>query len=153
MIKLDVIDIKIINFLQKNARMQIKDIAKEVFLSSPAVSSRIERLEKTGVIKGYHATIDMVKMNYYITAFIDVVIPPEKKEQFSVYVENVKNVVECNFVTGEFSMHLKTVFHTTQELDTFVMELQKFGPTRTQIVFSSNIEPRGVQFTEKNKNV
>ncbi len=149
MIKLDLIDIKIINFLQKNARMQIKDIAKEVYLSSPAVSTRIERLENAGIIKGYHAVVDMVKMDYYITAFIDVVTPPDKKEAFNEYVDKVKNVVECNFVTGEFSMHLKTVFHTTQDLDEFVMELQKFGPTRTQIVFSSNIEPRGVQFTEK----
>ncbi len=147
--KLDLIDIKIINFLQKNARMQIKDIAKEVYLSSPAVSTRIEKLEKWGIIKGYHASIDMVKMNYYITAFIDVVIPPEKKEDFYTYIEKVKNVVECNFVTGEFSMHLKTVFHTTQDLDEFVMQLQKFGPTRTQIVFSTNIEPRSVQFSEK----
>lgn len=149
MVKLDLIDIKIINFLQQNARMQIKDIAKEVYLSSPAVSTRIERLEKAGIIKGYHAMVDMVKMNYYITAFIDVVTPPDKKEAFNEYVYKVKNVVECNFVTGEFSMHLKTVFHTTQDLDEFVMELQKFGPTRTQIVFSSNIEPRGVHFTEK----
>ena len=149
MIKLDLIDIKIINFLQKNARMQIKDIAKEVYLSSPAVSTRIERLEKAGIIKGYHAMVDMVKMNYYITAFIDVAMPPNRKEEFYAYVENVKNVIESSCVTGEFSMHLKTVFHTTQDLDEFVMELHKFGPTRTHIVFSSNIEPRGVQFTEK----
>lgn len=147
--KLDLIDIKIINFLQKNARMQIKDIAKEVYLSSPAVSTRIERLEKAGIIKGYHASIDMIKMNYYIKAFIDVVVPPDKKEEFYTYIEKVKNVIECNFVTGEFSMHLKTVFHTTQDLDEFVMRLQKFGPTRTQIVFSTNIESRGVQFSEK----
>ena len=151
MSKLDIIDIKIINFLQKNARMQIKDIAKEVYLSSPAVSTRIERLEKAGIIKGYHASIDMVKMGYYIKAFIDVVIPPDKKAEFYKYIEKVKNVIECNFVTGEFSMHLKTVFHTTQDLDEFVMQLQNFGPTRTQIVFSTNVEPRGVQFTEKER--
>ncbi len=151
MSKLDIIDIKIINFLQKNARMQIKDIAKEVYLSSPAVSTRIERLEKAGIIKGYHASIDMVKMGYYIKAFIDVVIPPDKKTEFYKYIEKVKNVIECNFVTGEFSMHLKTVFHTTQDLDEFVMQLQNFGPTRTQIVFSTNVEPRGVQFTEKER--
>ena len=146
MSKLDVIDVKIINFLQKNARMQIKDIAKEVYLSSPAVSTRIERLEKEGVIKSYHANIDMEKMGYYITAFIDVVIPPEKKLSFKDFISKEMNVLECDFVTGEFSMHLKVAFHTTKELDEFVTKLQKYGATRTQIVFSMIIESRGIEF-------
>ena len=44
--ELDNIDKSIIRILQENARTPVKDIAKEVFLSSPAVSARIERLEK-----------------------------------------------------------------------------------------------------------
>ena len=42
---LDAVDQKIIELLQENARISIKDIAAQVFLSSPAVTSRIERLE------------------------------------------------------------------------------------------------------------
>ena len=144
--KLDAIDIKIINFLQQNARMQIKDLANEVFLSSPAVSARIDRLEKEGIIRGYQAQIDMVKMGFYITAYINVAMEPSKKSQFYLFIENVPNVLECSCVTGEFSMHMKTCFHTTMELDNFVTELQKFGPTSTQIVFSSSVEPRGIVF-------
>ena len=49
---LDSIDKKIIEILQANARTPIKDIASEVFLSSPAVSSRIEKMEKAGIISG-----------------------------------------------------------------------------------------------------
>ena len=44
--KLDNIDKKIIEILQINARTPVKEIAKEVFLSSPAVSARIDHLEK-----------------------------------------------------------------------------------------------------------
>ena len=55
---LDSIDKKIIDILQKNARTPIKEIAKEVFLSSPAVSARIEKLEKSGIIVGYQAQIN-----------------------------------------------------------------------------------------------
>ena len=43
---LDSVDKKIIGMLQKNARIPVKEIAKEVYLSSPAVSARISRLEK-----------------------------------------------------------------------------------------------------------
>ena len=52
---LDAIDEKIVELLQDNARIAIKEIAAQVFLSSPAVTARMERLETRGIIKGYHA--------------------------------------------------------------------------------------------------
>lgn len=48
---LDMIDKKIVELLQENARIAIKEIAAQVFLSSPAVTARIERLESKGIIK------------------------------------------------------------------------------------------------------
>lgn len=48
---LDMIDEKIVELLQENARIAIKEIAAQVFLSSPAVTARIERLESKGIIK------------------------------------------------------------------------------------------------------
>ena len=47
--KLDKVDKKIIQILQKNARTPLKEIAAQVFLSSPSVSARIEKLEHEGV--------------------------------------------------------------------------------------------------------
>lgn len=52
---MDNIDRKILHLLQKNARTPLKYLASKVFLSSPAVSARIDRLEKSGIITGYHA--------------------------------------------------------------------------------------------------
>ena len=52
---MDDIDRKILTLLQKNARISLKTIAEQTYLSSPAVSARIEKLEKEGVIAGYHA--------------------------------------------------------------------------------------------------
>ena len=48
---MDKIDKKIITLLQQNARMPLKALAENVFLSSPAVSARIERLEKNKIIE------------------------------------------------------------------------------------------------------
>ena len=61
---LDMIDEKIVELLQENARIAIKEIAAQVFLSSPAVTARIERLESKGIIKGYHAAVDSVNLGY-----------------------------------------------------------------------------------------
>ena len=50
---MDELDHKIIQLLAENARMPVKDIAQRVSLTSPAVSSRIHRLEQEGIIGGY----------------------------------------------------------------------------------------------------
>lgn len=50
---MDKIDKKLVTLLQENARMPLKVLAEKVFLSSPAVSARIERLEKEEIIVGY----------------------------------------------------------------------------------------------------
>ena len=58
MSRLDTVDMKIIELLQQNARMTLKEIAARVYLTSPAVSARIDKLERFGVIEGYHARIN-----------------------------------------------------------------------------------------------
>lgn len=146
MYKPDKTDKTIVSLLQKNARMSIKDIAKEVYLSSPAVSARIEKLQEHGIIKGYRAEIDLVKLGYFVTAFVDVSMQPSKKPEFYEYIEKVPNVLECCCVTGEYTMHMKTAFHTTADLDRFITRLQEYGHTSTQIVFSTSVEPRGIDF-------
>ncbi len=59
--QLDEIDQKIIHLLAENARMSDKEIAAQVFLSSPAVANRIRRLEEAGILLGYHAEINPTK--------------------------------------------------------------------------------------------
>ena len=50
---MDDLDRKILSLLAKNARMPVKEIAEQVALTSPAVSSRIHKLETDGIISGY----------------------------------------------------------------------------------------------------
>ena len=129
---MDNIDRKILTILQQNARTPLKVIAEQVFLSSPAVSARIERLESAGYI---------------------LEIEPSQKPEFYPYIEGCPNVMECDCVTGDYSMFIKVCFHTTQELDQFINQLHRFGRTRTQIVFSTPVEHRGIPAIEPEENV
>ena len=142
--ELDNIDKSIIRILQENARTPVKDIAKEVFLSSPAVSARIERLEKRGILTGYHATVNPMLFGYHIKAFINLEVEPAQKKEFYPFIDRIPNVIECNCVTGAYSMLIKVCFPSTMELDTFIGQLQKYGNTETQIVFSTPVQPRGI---------
>ena len=141
---MDHIDEHIVSLLQENARMSLKDLAKEVFLSTPAVSARVEKLEKEGIITGYSAKINPLKLGFHITAFINMELEPIQKPEFYPYINSVPNVLECNCVTGNYSMLIKVAFPNTIELDQFIGHLQKFGKTQTQIVFSTPVEPRGL---------
>ena len=73
---MDHIDRKIIDLLQNNARAPLKEIADHVFLSSPAVSARMARLESSGTITGYQAQVDAPKLGYMVKAFINLDMTP-----------------------------------------------------------------------------
>ena len=139
---------KIIDILQTNARAPLKEIADRVFLSSPAVSARIAKLEKDGVLTGYQAQVAPLKLGQLVKAFINLDMDPKLKPEFYPYIQSCGNVVECNCVTGDYSMLIEVLFGTTQELDTFINHLQQFGRTRTQIVFSTPVEHRGLPVSE-----
>ncbi len=141
---MDQIDQKLISILQENARMPLKAIAQQVFLSAPAVSARIEKLEAQGMILGYHAEINQQKLGYHIVAFISLELSAQQKPEFYPFVAACPNVLECNCVTGVYSMLIKVAFASTQELDQFIGQLQHFGNTSTQIVFSTPVPHRDI---------
>ena len=145
---MDHIDREILQILQHNARTSLKTIAEKTFLSSPAVSARIEKLEKDQVITGYQAQVNPMKLGYHILAFINLNALPEDKQRFYQYAESIPNILECSSVTGEFSVMMKVAFESTAQLDTFLGQLQKFGKTSTQVVFATHVGPRGIQVQE-----
>ena len=57
---------------------------------------------------------------------------------------SVKNVIQCDCVTGDYVIFLEVLFHNTEELDHFIDGLQKYGETKTQIVFSTAVDQRGL---------
>lgn len=142
---MDKIDNELIRLLQENGRYSLKQLAEKVYLSSPAVSSRLEKLENDGIIIGYQVEVDPIKLGYHITAFINLEMAPVKKPMFYPFIEKCPNVIECNCVTGTYSMLIKVAFPSTMELDTFIGKLQEFGNTSTQIVFSTPVKHRALK--------
>lgn len=131
---LDKIDRKIISILSKNARISLSHLSEQVYLTPPAVSARIEKLEKAGIITGYRACIDYDKIGLPITAYVEVTIPPEVRDEFCKYVEADSRVLECYYLSGNYSMLVKVTAETTTDLDGFLRSLQNFGRTQTHIV-------------------
>lgn len=138
----DDIDLKILKLLQDDARVSVKAIADKLYLSAPTVKSRINDMTEKGIIKGYYAEIDNSVFENVIKCYIEIEVAPAKKEDLYKVLNESPQVIECDRVTGEYSLIAKVVFKNTLEMDKFINKLQHYGRTRTQIIFSSIINHR-----------
>ena len=134
---MDKLDYEILKRLNSNARTSLKQIAADVGITSPAVRTRIEKLEKDGIIRGYSLNLDTRAIGFMVTAFISVAVESPYKEEFYSFVQNCQNVIECHGITGNYFALLKALFKSTMELDNFLNRIQKYGETSTNIVLST----------------
>lgn len=137
---LDITDLKIIDILQRDGRISMKDLGKTVSLSPPAVAERVKRLEEAGIIEKYKAIVNNNKVGKPICALINAAIKPEKQEKFLEFARKSQEIVECHHVTGPYSMIMKAYLREMSHLEELVGKVQFYGNTETYIIMSSPIE-------------
>lgn len=133
---------RILEILQRDARVTQQEIARRVRLSQPSVADRIHKLEARGVILGYVARVDPRHMGKDITAFIGVGIShPKYFDQFGKKVLALTDVLECHRVAGSDSYLLKIRTANTKSLDRLLIQEIRIIPgvyrTETTLVLSS----------------
>ena len=109
-IKLDMIDKKLLELLQKDAKQTTKALALKLNLSKTAVYERIKKLEKQEVIQKYTALLDRRKTNMAFVVFCHVRLTQHVKEQlvgFENQVVQLPEVLECYHVSGDYDYMLK----------------------------------------------
>ena len=130
--------------LQADARLSLAELGRRVGLSSPAVAERLGRLERAGVIRGYHASLDPVALGYPLTAVIRIRPAPGQLHKLAAIASDAPEVVECDRITGEdcylLKAHVRSVGHLEELIDAFT----PFGQTTTSIVQSSPVASRGI---------
>jgi Lrp/AsnC family leucine-responsive transcriptional regulator len=141
---LDDIDRTILEILQKNGRTKRNELAEAVGLSLPSVSDRLKKLEESGIITGYHATVDARKMGKDITAFIFVTVDSSKHfNSFLDHAGHLDDILECHAITGEGSHLLKVRTANTNSLEKLLAKIQAWTgvvSTRTNLVLSTSKE-------------
>ncbi|MCD6538825.1 Lrp/AsnC family transcriptional regulator [Candidatus Bathyarchaeota archaeon] len=122
---MDEIDIKIIGLLQEDCRLSFNRIAKELGISVGTAYNRIRGLEEKGVLKGYTAIIDPVKVGYQLTAI--VLIQAEGKHLLEVESEiaRMDNVISVYDITGEFDVAVIARFKDRFDMNKFIKALLK----------------------------
>ena len=141
---MDSIDKKILDLLQDNGRITVKEITQTISLTAPAVSERIKRMEKEGIIEGYTAIVDPKKIGRNVHALINVSIQPQDRENLLNLVEQEPLVAECYHVTGDYSYLVRVDAHEIADLEKLIIKFQKMGRTSTQIILSTPIARKAI---------
>lgn len=122
---MDEVDVKLLECLKDNARLSIRELAKRVGRSPSVVYSRIKRLERTGVIRGYTALIDYRSLGYEVCALTLLQVEGEHITDVEKLLAKEPNVRAVFDITGEYDVAILTVFGSVSELDAFIKRILK----------------------------
>ncbi|HRQ55885.1 MAG TPA: winged helix-turn-helix transcriptional regulator [Azoarcus taiwanensis] len=107
---LDRIDLKILDLLQREGRISMTELAGRVGLSATPCSERVRRLEREGVITGYHARVDPRALGKPLLVFVEIKLSMKSADVFDRVKKEllfVPEVMECHLVSGDFDYLIK----------------------------------------------
>ena len=125
-IKLDRIDRRILTELQSDGRLSNQALSERVALSPSACLSRVRRLERAGVIQGYHARLDPFSIDIGMVLFAEISLDdhsPKRLGEFEKAVLSISQVVEVSHITGAYDYLLKVVVADMAEWTRIAEEL------------------------------
>jgi Lrp/AsnC family transcriptional regulator, leucine-responsive regulatory protein len=143
-VQLDSIAWKIVEQLQRNARMPFAELGRKVGLSTPAVAERVRRLQDAGVITGYHAALDMTKLGVPIRVLVRLTIHGGDV-MVSRAVTAIKELTEigrCHRITGDESFVIEADVVSIRHLEALIDKLSSLGATSTSTVLSQPVHRR-----------
>jgi Lrp/AsnC family transcriptional regulator, leucine-responsive regulatory protein len=128
---------KLLDELQKDARISYAELGRRVGLSPSATAERLRNLEEAGVIRGYRADIDPACLGLNIVAIIRMACDGEQYHRFVTFLNTCEEVRECHHVTGGDALMIKVLVGSIVELEQLVMKFLRYGVPTTSVVLST----------------
>ncbi len=142
---LDDTDIQLLKLLGADSEITVKELAAQVNLSASPVFERVKRLKTNGYIKKYIALIDAEKLNYGLIVFCNIKLKQHDRSighQFVTDIMQLKEVVECYNISGDFDFLLKVYAKDMKHYQDFVFNklgsVTSIGSTHSTFVMSEN---------------
>ncbi len=123
-IKLDNLDMKIIEILRKNARTTITEISDITKLSKMAVKRRIEKLINSKVILGFHALVNSKMLGKRYSIVLNVRVDPKRIEEVANKFSDLENVVRVYELSNP-ELHIHALFDNLKELEGFKRRVEE----------------------------
>ncbi len=139
--KLDRIDRRILNELQKNARISYVELGEKVGLSTSPCLERVKRLENGGYIVGYTAILNPEMLNAALVVYVEIKLEYDSKQIFEKFKQaalQIPQLLECHLLSGDFDYLMKIrvadMAEYRQLLGDILRDLPGVRDTRTYIV-------------------
>jgi Lrp/AsnC family transcriptional regulator, leucine-responsive regulatory protein len=140
-ISLDKKDFEILAWLQKDAKLTVRDIAEKIHLSATPTHERIKRMERDGVIRQYVALLNNRLINRSIMVICNVSLKDHDKRTAKAFIQAVQSfpeVIECYNISGESDFVLKIVSSSMEAYHKFYVnrlsEIRGIGQTKSSFV-------------------
>lgn len=133
--ELDRIDLKILDILQRNGRIAITDLAEQISLSATPCSERVRRLEREGVITGYHARVNPAALGKNLLVFLEIKLSAKSGDVFDRVKQEllyVPEVMECHLISGSFDYLVKARLSEMSEYRRLLGEILKRLPASAE---------------------
>lgn len=141
---IDDIDRHILRELAHDGRVSFRELGDRVGLSAPAVTDRVRRLEREGVIEGYQAVIDPCAFGFPMLVVVRVHSVGSRAAEVDELAARMPEVVECHRVTGSESHVLRVRVRDVYHLNEVVEQFWEFGDTITSVVTTTPVPVRPV---------
>lgn len=108
--ELDKTDRKILDLLQRNGRLGMTELAEQIGLSATPCTERVRRLEREGVITGYHARLNPAAVGLGMLVFVELKMATKSDQVFNQVkrqIAGVPEVLDCHLVAGDFDYLIK----------------------------------------------
>jgi Lrp/AsnC family leucine-responsive transcriptional regulator len=139
---LDEIDRRLLTALSADPRLSKSALARRVGSSTPTVSSRVARLERLGVIRGYRLDIDPAALGLAVMAWVRVRPGPGQLPKVVELARRTPEVAECHRVTGEDCFVLRVYAPNLPDLEQILDRFLMYGQTTSAITVSSPVPLR-----------
>ena len=106
----DAYSLKILEALQEDSRMTVQQISERVGLSTTPCTERVRRLEREGIIMGYHARLNPQQLKASLLVFVEISLDYKSGDTFEDFrraVLKLPHVLECHLVSGDFDYLVK----------------------------------------------
>lgn len=107
---LDKLDRKILMLLQQDGRMAMTELADTVGLTITPCIERVKRMERDGIITGYHARVNPLALDAGLLVFVEITLSAKSGRTFDDFrneVVRIPQVLECHLVSGDFDYIIK----------------------------------------------
>jgi len=130
---LDKTDERILKNLMVDARLSARQMALKLGMSTVTVLSRIKKLEKAKIIRGYTAIVDHEKLGYSLTAIIEIVAKNDKIMDIEDEISKFENVCAVYDITGSTDTVIIAKFKERNDLSKFVKGLASIPNVKNTI--------------------